>query len=98
MYRIVYTKKFWKTFDKLDNGIKLRFNKQIKILESNPYIGRPLKNNDFRELKVNKFRLYYVIRNYSVSVLLIDVSNKKNQQETIDFIYDDLRKYFDKFQ
>lgn len=95
MYNIFKTEKFVKKFDKLDNNIKLRFEKQFRILETNPFIGKPLKSKWFRELKVDKYRVYFLIKEQKVSLLLIDLSDKKGQQESIDFIYSRIKIYLE---
>ena len=93
MYIIVKTENFVELFNKLDNSVQLRFNRLFELLKTNPYgIGKPIRTRWFRELKVNKFRVYYSIKDEKVSVLLLSVSDKKNQQETIDKIYSDLEE------
>lgn len=84
-YRIYEYKKFRKKFKKLPIIIQKRFKKQIEKLKCNPYfIGKPLGDKDFRELKNKGYRLYYYILNRNIIIILIDISNKKDQQGIIN--------------
>ncbi len=62
--KILRTEKFRRSFKKLPGNIKKGFDKQIKKLEDpevNSYgIGDPLGYRWFRELKQDKFRLYFI--------------------------------------
>ena len=42
MFRVFTTKEFDDDFEKLDNFIKERINKELEQLEINPYVGKPL--------------------------------------------------------
>jgi mRNA-degrading endonuclease RelE of RelBE toxin-antitoxin system len=85
-YHIGTTKQFDKDFSKLDNSVKVRIEDEIEQLAINPYVGRPLGYKFFREKKVDKFRFYYLIYEDHVVVFLIAISEKKDQQKTIDTI------------
>lgn len=65
-------------------------NKKIRKLRENPYVGKPLSYKYFRELKIGKFRVYYVIFEEEIVVLMVTVSEKKDQQKTIDAIKNSL--------
>lgn len=94
-YDLVETKDFNKSFKKLSKEIKKSFENQLKQVKINPFsVGKPLKGRKwFRELKQGKYRLYYLIYDNEIIVLLIDVSNKKLQQETIDFIVEKFNEF-----
>jgi putative component of toxin-antitoxin plasmid stabilization module len=61
-------------------------NRRIAKLSNQPYVGKPLGFKYLRELKIDKFRIYYIIFDREVIVLMVNVSDKKHQQETINFI------------
>lgn len=76
-YKIVTTELFEKKFYKIiplnkQEDAKRRINK----LKQNPYVGKPLGSPYFRELKLQKFRIYFQIFEEEVLVLLISVSDK----------------------
>ena len=86
-YKIMKTKKFNKQLEKIPLDIKKRFEKQLERVAEDPYnIGKPLGFKWFRELKNNMYRLYYLIYEEEVVVLLVGVSNKRMQQEYINKI------------
>ena len=62
------------------------FKRRILKLSENPYAGKPLGYKYLREIKLDKFRVYYMVFDKEVIVLLITVSDKKTQKKTIDFI------------
>ena len=89
MYILRQTPEFEKEFVKLDTQIRLRFEKQFKRLIENPYgVGKQLNAPKFRELKQGVFRVYYIINEKEIIVLLVGVSNKTTQQQIIDKIRD----------
>jgi len=91
-YKIMKTKKFNKQLEKIPLDIKKRFEKQLERVAEDPYnIGKPLGFKWFRELKNNTYRLYYLIYEEEVVVLLVGVSNKKMQQEYINKIRNKLK-------
>jgi len=87
---------FREKFDKIIPLNKQRDVKnRIQKLSHNPYNGKSLGYKYLRELKIDKFRIYYIISEKEVVVLLVTVSDKKQQQETISFIknhMDELKK------
>ena len=91
-YTILTTREFEKEFQKLDAEIQERFRKQFQRLETEPYfVGKPLQGTKwFRELKNIKFRAYYLVYDTHVLVLLAGVSEKKDQQKTINTISNEL--------
>lgn len=86
-YQLWHTEQFTKEFLKLPKEIRRRYKKQFEKLKIDPFsIGKPLRNPYTRELKNKNYRVYYLIVEKSVLVLLADVSKKKGQQETIEQI------------
>ncbi len=85
-YSGYYTNDFEKDFNKLDKSIKLEIKKVLINLEENPYTGKPLGFKFFREKKVGKYRIYYLVYEDILVVYAIAISAKKDQQQTINKI------------
>lgn len=93
-FTILVMDTFEKEFLKLDNAIRLRFKKKFSILLHSPFsLGKPLSVPWLRELKVDKFRLYYLVEEDILLILFIALSNKNNQSERISEIKEILRYY-----
>jgi len=58
-------------------------------------VGKPLGYPFFREKKFDKYRIYFLVSEELDALLLITISDKKAQQDTIDRIKDDLDHYRD---
>ena len=86
MYTIFTTEEFDRYFKKLDSQLQQQIRKEIDQLETNPYVGKPLGYDFFREKKVQNYRVYYLIYDTHVVVFVIAISTKKDQQEAIDKI------------
>jgi mRNA-degrading endonuclease RelE of RelBE toxin-antitoxin system len=86
-YVVQETKLFRKQFMKLSKEIRQRFNKQISRLAEDPFsIGKPLQQPWLRELKNRKYRVYYYIHKNNVIVILLALSEKKDQEKIIKMI------------
>ncbi len=97
MYAVFHTRRFDK---ELIKQFSQQEQKEIQELEkkqlvSNPYVGDPLGYPFFREKKIGGKRVYYLIYDDLQVVLLVAVSDKKAQQETIDEIREHLDEYHD---
>ena len=95
MYAVFRTRKFDKEFVK---QLSEKEQKEIERFEknqltSNPYVGDPLNYRFFREKKIDTKRIYFLIYDDINAVLMVGVSDKKTQQETIDEIKDRLKEY-----
>jgi len=90
-WRFEQTSYFKKNFEKLiPDEIKEQFRKQIKrLLTETPYCGKPLGYKFFREKKIKKWRIYYLIYDTKLILFFADVSDKKLQQESISRILND---------
>ena len=86
MFRIFTTDEFERLFKKLDRSLQLQIEKQIGQLETDPYVGKPLGYEFFREKKVRNYRFYYLIYEEHIVVFLISISDKKDQQRVINKI------------
>ncbi|MBI5397915.1 hypothetical protein HZB03_00495 [Candidatus Woesearchaeota archaeon] len=94
MWELKETNEFGHEYKKLPTDIKDRFENQFNKLRENPYgLGKTLGYPWFRELKNDKFRLYYLIYDQQVIVLFVGVSAKKNQQMVINIIKNNLKMF-----
>ena len=59
----------------------------------NPYVGKPLGVRWFREKKLSKYRVHYLIYEDLKAVYIITLSGKKDQQKVINTIRHFLDKY-----
>ena len=97
MFKVFRTNKF-------DRGLVKRFSKeeqrQVELFEKdqlrdNPYVGDPLGYKFFREKKVGGKRVYFLVYDDLKAVLMVGVSDKKTQQDTIDKIKEKLDDYYE---
>lgn len=94
MYSFKETDEFRKKFNKLPYFVRLKFKKQFKHLRQDPYsAGTPLGNRWFRELKNGIYRVYYLIYDEEIIILLVNISKKKDQQTIINFTKDNLSNF-----
>ena len=95
MYTIFHTEKFdrelARQFSKEEQRQVENFEK--KQLVGNPNVGKPLGYRFFREKKAGGKRVYFLIYEDVNAVLMVAVSDKKAQQETIDDIRSRLEDY-----
>ena len=91
MWELRETAEFENKYEELPPDIKERFENQFRKLQDNPYgLGKPLGYPWFRELRNDKFRAYCLIYDQLVTVLFVEVSDKKTQQTAINFIKNNL--------
>jgi len=84
MHIILRTPSFNQGFNKIiPKNLQGDIERRILKLSVNPHNGKPL-GNSLWELKAGKFRIYYIIFESEILVLMVDVSDKKHQQETIN--------------
>ena len=81
MFKVYTTDEFDRRFKKLDKSLQVQIDKQIEQLETNPYVGKPLGYEFFREKKVLNYRFYYLVYNDYIVVFIVSLSDKKDQQE-----------------
>ena len=93
VYEVYTTEEFDRDFGELDHSIKLQVEKEVDQLRMNPYVGKPLGYSFFREKKIKKFRIYYLIYDEYVVVFVIALSEKKDQQGVIDAIRKQIPQY-----
>ena len=93
MARVLSTKEFdtWERI--LPKDYQEQIQGFIKELKQNYNTGRPLGYPFFREKKMGKYRLYFLIYEDVHTVLLVTISDKKAQQDIIDTIKSQLDYY-----
>lgn len=94
MFKVFTTETFDKKVAKLPSEQQENITKISISLSKNPHVGRPLSVSFLREKRIKDKRVYFLV--YDNVVLLVAISNKKNQQDTIDTIkgsLEDLREF-----
>ena len=86
-YKVYWTETFKKEYKKLSKSEQERIQNFIhNQLTKNPNLGKSLSVYNIREKKLNGRRVYYIVYEDKVIVLMVAISSKKNQQTTIDLI------------
>ena len=95
MFRIFKSATFDKDFDNLDNSEQERVDKILtQLLERGGEVGKPLSGlSFFKEKKFGNKRLYFLIYENFLVILVISISDKKAQQATINRILLDIKEY-----
>jgi len=96
MYSVFRTAHFDKESDK---WLSLEEKRKVERFERNqlpfnPYVGDPLGYRFLREKKLDTKRVYYLIYEEFQSVVLVQISDKKQQQTTINEIKRNLDNYY----
>ena len=95
MPRVLSTKEF-DTWEKLlPKEYQDQIKRIIRQLKETHDVGKPLGYPFFREKKIGKYRIYFLVYKDVDTVLLITISDKKTQQDTIDKIKENLDYYYD---
>ena len=95
MPRVLSTKEF-DTWEKLlPKEYQEQIKRIIRQLKETHDVGKPLGYPFFREKKIEKYRVYFLVYGDVDTVLLITISDKKTQQDTIDKIKENLDYYYD---
>lgn len=95
MYDLLSSKEFDNKFKKLDFSIQKRLFVIKERLIENPYIGKQLHSTFFRELKIGKFRFYYLIYETYKAIYFVTLGEKKDQQREIDTVKWSLDRYLE---
>jgi mRNA-degrading endonuclease RelE of RelBE toxin-antitoxin system len=93
MYKVYTTKEFDKKRLKVDFSVRKQIEDCIEKISDNPFVGKPLNYKFIREKKINNYRIYYIVYYMNNSVLMVSLSQKKNQQRTINKIKSLLKNY-----
>jgi mRNA-degrading endonuclease RelE of RelBE toxin-antitoxin system len=77
-YRLIFDKNFTRRYKKLDNSIQVEGDKKMLQLKEHPKeIGKPLKYfPNLFELHVKMYRIFYVVQDSKVKVLMIGMEHK----------------------
>jgi len=78
-YELIFSKLFEKRFRKLGPQLQKEGEKKIEKLKTNPKeIGKPIRYvlSNLYELHLSMYRIFYVIDDNVVKVLLLDVEHK----------------------
>ncbi|PJC44594.1 hypothetical protein CO038_03310 [Candidatus Pacearchaeota archaeon CG_4_9_14_0_2_um_filter_39_13] len=93
-YKIYHSARFDGELAKFDLDFQRRVDKIEGQLVDNPYTGDPLNVKWFREKRIGKYRVYYLIYEDFSAVFMVGISEKKDQQRVINTI----RLMFDFFK
>ena len=85
-YKVFHSARFDRDLSKLDLNFQKQVGKMEDKLVQNPYAGKPLNVGWFREKKIDKYRIYYLIYDDLKIVFMVAISEKKDQQKTINTI------------
>jgi mRNA-degrading endonuclease RelE of RelBE toxin-antitoxin system len=82
-YKLFFDKKFVKKYRKLDKSLQIEGDKKLKRLAYNPKeFGKPLKFfPNLYELHIKMYRIYYVIQESEIKVLVLTIEHKDEQDK-----------------
>ncbi len=92
-YAVYTIDKFDRQFEKLSEEYQRRIKNLFLQLKENPYVGDQLKIKILREKRLEEKRIYYLVFDDLNAVLVVAMSDKKTQQETINRILEYLDEY-----
>lgn len=92
-YRIYRSMMFDKKIEPFSDEFKKQISRFEDQLAENPHVGKPLGFTWFREKKADKFRMYYLVYEDLQAVYILTLSEKKDQQKTINTIKMFLEQY-----
>jgi len=83
MYKILFDKQFVRDYRKLDKSLQIEGDKKLRRLRENPrQIGKPLRFfPNLYELYLRMYRIYYVVQESEVKVLVLSVEHKDEQDK-----------------
>ena len=85
-YKVYHSQRFDKDLFKFDKNFQDKVDKIEDQLVENPYVGEPLSVSWFREKRIEKYRIYYLIYEDLRAVFMVAISEKKDQQKVINTI------------
>ena len=79
-YKIAITRKFDKKFSSLSKEMQLRVIEKIRILETKPDIGKPLKGKfkGLLSLRIGDYRMIYRIDKKKTVIYIIAINHRKS--------------------
>ena len=93
MFKVIGTETYIKEIENWPNDYKEIANKIPNKLSINPFVGSQLSYPFLREKKIREKRIYFLVYEDLKLVLLVAVSGKKDQQETINEIKNNLDEF-----
>ena len=85
-YTVYHSKIFSDKIESMPQEFKDWVEKIESQLVSNPFVGKPLGVDWLREKKYDKYRIYYLIYEDLITVFMVNLSEKKDQQKIINTI------------
>ena len=96
MFKVFRLQEFERRMNKfLTKEEQIRVDKIEDEIAKNGFTGNPLSFKFLREKRIDGKRIYFLVYEDLKCALIISVSNKKTQQETIDAIKSRLPEYYD---
>ena len=93
LFKVFTLKRFDREKECLQKDEQEQIEKLFLQLKENPYVGDSIRFRFFREKRIKGKRVYYLVYDDLLSVLLVGISDKKSQKETIDRIIRYLGEY-----
>lgn len=93
-YAVYTTESFDREVAKLSQGDQEIIQKMFLKIRNNPYVSDQLRYRHLREKRIREKRVYFLVYDNLRAVLLVAISGKKDQQETINHIVN----YFDEYR
>jgi len=83
MYEILFDKQFTRDYRKIDKSLQIEGDKKLKRLKENPaQIGKSLRFfPNLYELRLRMYRIYYVVQESRVKVLVLSIEHKDEQDK-----------------
>jgi len=72
-FEVRFTPRFLKRINALDREVQVRILREVNILKTNPYVGKPLHGEWKRvySLRVGDYRILYQIKGNKVFLLVV---------------------------
>ncbi|MGB9756332.1 MAG: type II toxin-antitoxin system RelE family toxin [Candidatus Bathyarchaeales archaeon] len=72
-FEVRFTPRFLKNIEALDRKIQVRILQEIKILKTNPYVGKPLRGEwkGVYSLRIGDYRVLYQVKKNEVFLLVV---------------------------
>lgn len=93
MNEVLETEPFREVFESCDQREKDWIERMEDQLASNLTVGKPLGFPWFREKKLGNKRLFYVINEKTKKALLIAFGSKKEQEQIINHVLENMETY-----
>ena len=80
-FEVRFTPRFLKNIKGLDRAVQVQVVREIDVLRTRPYIGKPLRGEwkDVFSLRIGNYRVLYQVR--GSEVLLLTVRHRKHVYE-----------------